>query len=165
MSAIGDQQRGRRWSVLVLFLAIVYAVAVLSGLVTAPKIAGWYAHLAKPSFSPPDWVFRPVWIILHALMAIAAWRVWTAFAEPAKKRQAMIWFAVQLALRAAWSSVFFVLERPGLALLVIVAQLAAIAVTLWRFSIIDRVAGFLLVPYLSWVAFTALLDAAIVALN
>jgi len=153
-----------KWAALIVLLAIVAAVSVLGSAVTVPKIPGWYASLNKPAFNPPAWVFGPVWTALYAMMAVAAWKVWLQPATP-ERRTALAWFALQLVLNAAWSQVFFGLERPGWALAVIVALVVAVAVTLWRFFQLDRLAGWLLAPYLAWLLFATVLNGAVVALN
>jgi len=154
----------QKWFALGLLMIVVFAVSALGSSVTLPKITGWYANLTKPSFNPPPWVFGPVWTILYVLMAVAAWRVWlcsTAVGRPA----ALIWFAVQLVLNAAWSPIFFGLEQPRLALVVIIALLIALTATVFRFFSVDRLAGWMLVPYLIWVGFATLLNGAIAILN
>lgn len=155
---------GRKWLALGLFLGIVFIVSALGSLVTLPKIPGWYAGLAKPSFNPPPWVFGPVWTALYVLMAIAAWQVWL---QPAgsRRRTALNWFGIQLGFNAAWSPVFFGIEQPRLALAVIVALLISLIVVVFRFFSVHRLAGWLLVPYLAWVGFALVLNGAIVALN
>jgi tryptophan-rich sensory protein len=153
---------GRRWFALALWIAVVAAVALAGSSVTLPKIPTWYASLAKPSFTPPNAVFGPVWTILYLMMAVAVWRIGAG--DPARKR-AVVLFAVQLALNAIWSPVFFGLEMPGLGLAVIVALLVSLAATVVVFWRIDRPAGLLLAPYLLWVCYATALNTAIVALN
>ena len=142
---------------------IVAAVALVGSSVTLPKIPTWYASLAKPSFTPPNAVFGPVWTILYVMMAVAVWRV-GATADPTRTR-AMAVFVVQLALNAIWSPVFFGLEAPRLGLAVIIMLLVALTATLAMFWRIDRLAALLLAPYLAWVCYATALNAAIVALN
>jgi tryptophan-rich sensory protein len=156
-------RRWQTWAGLALSLAVVAAVSAVGSLVTLPKIPGWYATLAKPVFNPPAWVFGPVWTTLYVMMAVAVWRVWLA-GDP-RRRAALAWYGAQLALNAAWSQVFFGLERPRWALAVILALLATVAATAWRFWSIDRLAGWLLAPYLAWLAFATVLNGAIVAMN
>jgi translocator protein len=166
MTMTHDNPAPRRWGVLILLLAVVFAVSAAGSWVTLPKIPTWYAGLVKPSFNPPSWVFGPVWTTLYAMMAVAAWRVWIADrADGAERQMALAFFWLQLLLNAIWSPVFFGLERPGLALIVIVLMWLAIAVTTIRFFRIDRVAGWLFVPYLCWVTFATVLNAAIFRLN
>jgi translocator protein len=166
MSVTTPSPRARpgRWKLVVLLL-IVCAVAAAGAAVTVPKIPTWYAALNKPAFNPPTWVFAPVWAALYALMTMAAWQVWEAPANSADQRGALAHFAVQLALNALWPPVFFGLQRPVSGLIVMLVLLAAVGTTLRRFYLIDRLAGVMLLPYLAWVAFAAVLNAAIVGLN
>lgn len=149
-------QRASR-SVLALVISIV--VCELAGAAGALVTdASFYRELARPSWAPPGWVFGPVWTTLYAMMGIAAWLVWRT--GPGR-RAALTWFAVQLALNAVWTPVFFGLHSIGGALVVIVALLLAIVATIvacWHRS---RVAAVLLVPYLGWVGFATALNAAI----
>lgn len=156
-------RRWQTWAALAVSLLLVAAVSAAGSLVTLPKIPGWYAGLAKPAFSPPPWVFGPIWTTLYVLMAVAAWRIWLA-GKPASG-PALGWYAAQLALNAAWSQVFFGLEQPGWALAVIVLLLVILAVAIRRFFAIDRLAAWLLAPYIAWLLFATVLNGAIVYLN
>jgi tryptophan-rich sensory protein len=140
------------------FLVVSFIVASLGGWVTASSVGTWYQGLAKPSFNPPDWVFGPVWTVLYALMAIAAWRVRAS-------RTAMLFWSVQLALNLLWSVLFFGLRQIGLALAEIAVLWVAIAATALVFHRTDRLAAALMLPYLLWVCFAAVLNAAIWTLN
>lgn len=163
-TSFGPSGNARKWLVLGLLLLLVFAVSALGAQVTLPKIPAWYAGLAKPSFNPPAWLFGPVWTILYIMMAVAAWRVWLR-PPSASRRAALMGFFIQLAFNAAWSPVFFGLERPRVALAVIIALLASLAMTTVKFFAVDRVAGWMLAPYLAWVAFATALNGAIVTLN
>lgn len=145
-------------------LAAVLAVSVVGGLVTADAVADWYPTLRKPSFNPPDWIFGPVWTVLYVMMAVAAWRVWRR-AGLAGGRVALGFYAGQLVLNLGWTLLFFGARQVGLALVEIVLLFIAILATAIAFSRIDRLAAALLLPYLLWVAFAALLNAAIWSLN
>jgi tryptophan-rich sensory protein len=142
---------------LVVLLAVTFAAAGIGSIATAPNIPGWYATLTKPSWNPPSWIFGPVWTTLYISMAVAAWLVW---------RQGGLWqwalalFAVQLALNAAWSWLFFGLHLPGAAFAEIVALFAAILATTIAFWSRSLVAGILMVPYLAWVSFASVLNGA-----
>lgn len=152
------------WLGLGFFLALVAGIGWLAAHATLPAL-GWYAGLNKPSFTPPDRAFGPVWTILYALMAVAAWRVWRQDTLRSPARRALAMFFVQLVLNALWSPVFFGAKRPDVAFVVIVMLLGAVGVTLVQFFRLDRLAGWMLTPYLLWVAYAAVLNGAIVLLN
>lgn len=149
---------------LVIFVALCLAVAAAGGAVTATSVETWYPALQKPPFNPPSWVFGPVWTTLYILMGIAGWRVWRRRGFAGRPR-ALTLFAVQLALNLAWSFLFFGLQQIGLALVEILVLLLAIGATTILFWRIDRLAGMLFVPYLLWVAYASLLNAALWWLN
>jgi tryptophan-rich sensory protein len=113
---------------LALFVGLCLGIGALGAAVTATSVKTWYAALAKPSFSPPNEVFGPVWTVLYVLMAIAAWRVWR-IADRETAQGALTLFALQLALNLGWSVVFFGLERIGPAVAVIVVLELAVAAT------------------------------------
>lgn len=145
------------------FLALTFAVAALGGLATASGVGSWYQGLAKPAFTPPDWIFGPVWSAIYFMIAVAGWRVWrrAGFTD----RAAFAAYGCQLALNLLWSVLFFALKLVGAAFLELVALWIAIAATLVLFWRVDRPAGLLFVPYLAWVSFAGALNAAIWRLN
>ena len=144
------------------FLAASALVAGLGGLATATNVNGWYATADKAPWSPPNWVFGPVWTLLYTAMAVAAWLVWRR--RTAATRPALTAYAVQLVLNLLWTPVFFglypVLGTSALwiAFGIIVALAVAVAVTVVYFGPISRTAGLLLLPYLSWIVFAASLN-------
>jgi tryptophan-rich sensory protein len=146
------------------FLFVCFAVAAAGAGVTARSVNTWYPHLDKPWFTPPNAVFGPVWSLLFLMIAIAGVRVWRRVGFDAQDR---IWsvYAVQLVLNFGWSAIFFGLKQTDLALAEIVVLWVAILANLMLFLRVDRVAGWLLAPYLAWVSYAALLNAAIVILN
>lgn len=146
------------------FLLACFAVAAAAGAVTAESVASWYPTLNKPAFTPPDWVFAPVWTVLYAAMAVAGWRVWRKVGF-AGGRSALTLFAVQLLLNGAWSFLFFGAHLIGAALVEIVVLLLVIAATTLAFRRIDRIAGLLFVPYLLWVGYATALNAGIWLVN
>lgn len=152
------------WLGLGLFLALVGTSAWLAAQATLSSL-GWYAGLAKPGFTPPDRVFGPVWTILYVLMAIAAWRVWKAQTTRLSVGGTLAMFFVQLVLNTLWSPVFFGAQRPDVAFVIIVMLLGALCVTLLQFFRVDRLAGWLLTPYLLWVGYASALNGAIILLN
>jgi translocator protein len=147
---------------LLVFLAASVLVAGLGGLATAANVDGWYATADRAPWSPPNWVFGPVWTVLYTAMAVAAWLVWR---RPAfSPRAALLAYGVQLALNLLWTPVFFglypALGTPALwfAFIIIVALAVAVAVTVLRFGPISRTAGLLMLPYLSWIVFASSLN-------
>jgi tryptophan-rich sensory protein len=124
----------------------------------------WYAGLAKPAWTPPNWLFAPVWTLLYLLMGLAAWLVWERRGTSGG-RWALGLFLVQLGLNALWSWVFFGLHRPGLAFVEIVLLWLALAATIGAFRRVRPLAAGLLVPYLLWVTFAAALNFALWRLN
>ncbi len=153
----------------VIKLIIALAVCQLAGLAgsifTTPAIGGWYAALNKPSFTPPNWLFSPVWITLYALMAVAAFLVWNKGLGVRGVKTALIFFGAQLILNVIWSVVFFGFRSPGLAFGEIVVLWFAIAVSIVTFYQVSKPASLLLVPYILWVSFAAVLNLAIFRLN
>jgi tryptophan-rich sensory protein len=150
-----------QWLMLVGFVVASFAVAALGGVTTAGSVRDWYPTLVKPMWTPPSWIFGPVWTALYAMMAVAAWLVW----RRAGWCGALVWFAAQLALNATWSPVYFGMHRIGLALVNIVMLWLAIAGTTVAFWRVSPVAGWLFVPCLAWVSFATALNFAIWQLN
>ena len=140
--------------VLIGWLTLTFSAA-LTGFFIQPD--GYYAALAKPAWAPPAWVFGPVWTALYIAMAVAAWLVWRCGGWRAQ-RSPLLLYLVQLGLNALWTPLFFGLRSPGLALVWIILLLVAIVLTARAFFRIDRGAGWLLVPYLLWVGFAAVLN-------
>ena len=145
-------------------VALCLIIGALGASVVATSVDTWYADLAKPSFTPPDSVFGPVWTLLYVLMAIAAWRVWRA-ADRDTRRGPLTLFALQLALTLGWTVVFFGLQKIGAAVATIVVLDVGVVVTTLAFRSIDRWAGLLMVPYLAWSVFATVLNIAIWRLN
>ncbi|MBF7092316.1 tryptophan-rich sensory protein [Flavobacterium sp. ALJ2] len=142
------------------------AIGYFSGIVTRSSIDTWYPTLVKPSFNPPNWVFAPAWSLLYLLMGVAAGLVWDRIEyEKEAVKNALVFFAIQLALNALWSYLFFGLMNPLLALIEIFVLWLMIYETLLKFIKINKVAGYLLVPYLLWVSFATILNASIWWLN
>lgn len=141
----------------------------LSGLLgtffTREAIPTWYATLEKPFFSPPNWIFGPVWFCLYLMMGIAIYLIWQKADKNKKAQSAAILFWIHLAFNALWSIIFFGLKNPGLALINIVIIWAMILVLIFKFWKIDRRSSYLLMPYLAWVSFATAVNAGIWWLN
>jgi tryptophan-rich sensory protein len=155
---------GRDLPALGLILAAVAAVLLIGSQATLPEIPGWYAALTKPSWTPPNWLFGPVWTLLYMMMAAAAWLVWRR-RRLFEVRPALAVWAIQLVLNLAWSLLFFGQHKLVAGMIDIVALWLAILATIVLFWPARRLAGVLLLPYLGWTAYAASLNAGILALN
>jgi benzodiazapine receptor len=149
---------------LVIAIAPVIAAALVGQIATLPNLKPWYEGLAKPGFSPPNWLFGRAWAILYALMAIALWRILQS-SEGSFKSIALILFFLQLALNAAWPWMFFAGRNPFAGLINIVPQFLLIVATIAVFAQIDDVAALCVAPLALWVAFASALNFAIWRLN
>jgi tryptophan-rich sensory protein len=150
---------------LVGFLGLCFGVAALGSAVTLPAVRDWYPTLAKPGFTPPNWLFGPVWTVLYAAMAVAAWRAWRTKGSEAVRRLALRAFALQLGLNLAWSFAFFGAKSLVVGLIIILLLEAAILWTTALFARLDRLAAWLMAPYAAWVAYAAVLNISILRLN
>lgn len=151
---------------IVIALIVCLAVGYSASTVTRPSVETWYPTLIKPVFNPPNWIFMPVWTILYIFMAVAAGLVWDKIkGQNEEVKKALGFFLIQLTLNAIWSYLFFGLKNPLLALIEIVLLWLFIYETYLKFIKINKIAGYLLVPYMAWVAFAGVLNASIWWLN
>lgn len=149
---------------LIFSIGICLGAGVLGSFFTINSIPTWYQTLNKPFFSPPNWIFGPVWTVLYVMMGIALYLVLSVKGK-VQSQKAIKVFAVQLTLNVLWSMIFFGLRNPSLALIDIIALWIAIVLTIQAFSKINKLAANLLYPYLAWVSFATALNLAIVLLN
>ena len=157
--------KGKDMAVLAGFILLCLAAGAIGSIFTFQSIPTWYAGLNKPDFSPPNWVFGPVWTTLYIMMGIAAYLV---YGQGMKKKEAgfaLTLFGVQLVLNTLWSILFFGLQNPLYGLVCIIALWLSIAATIWKFYGISKNAGLLLVPYILWVSFASVLNLSIWMLN
>ena len=142
------------------------AVGYISSIVTRENIPTWYALINKPFFTPPNWVFAPVWTLLYIMMGFAAGSVWNKIdTDEANVKKAFLFFLIQLALNALWSFLFFGLQNPFLASIEIILLWLMIFETYNQFKAIDKLAANLLLPYLVWVSYATLLTISVWYLN
>lgn len=144
---------------------VCLAIGFLSSIATQSSVNDWYLTLNKPTFTPPSWLFAPVWTALYILMGIAAGMVWAKGYHHIWVKTALYHFVFQLLLNALWSIVFFGLKSPLLGLVVILALLTMIILTIKWFKVISKSAAFMMIPYLLWVAFASALNYKIWELN
>ena len=140
-------------------------VGIISAPITVSAIPTWYESLNKPFFSPPNWVFGPVWTALYGLMGVATYLVWKQGTKEKKVRKALTLFLVQLFVNFIWSFLFFGLRSPLLGLVDILILDVLLVLAIQRFYAVSKTASYLLLPYIAWVFFATLLNAAIVYLN
>jgi len=153
----------------ILKLAISIIVCQLAGVIgsifTTPAIPGWYAALVKPSFNPPNWVFAPVWTSLYLLMGISVFLIWRKGLDNHLVNSGLRIFIFQLILNTLWSFLFFGLRSPLLGFLEIILLWVAIVLTILSFFRVSKLAGILLLLYILWVSFAAILNFSIWRLN
>ena len=132
----------------------------------AKSFSTWYQVIRKPSWTPPSWVFGPVWTTLYTLMGIASWLVWRKWSKENKgvSKPAAL-YGTQLVLNWIWTPIFFGLHAPGWALAEIVLMWSTILATMIQFFRTDKRAGAMLVPYQIWVSIATALNAAVWWLN
>jgi benzodiazapine receptor len=146
-------------------IALCQLAGLLGSFFTIPAIPTWYAHLTKPSFSPPNWIFSPVWISLYTLMGISMFIVWSKGWDKPEVKKAMTFFFVQLGLNTLWSILFFGLRSPLAGLIEIFFLWAAVLLTMYQFFKLSQWACFLLTPYSVWVSFAFILNFSLLILN
>ncbi|MGE0754264.1 MAG: TspO/MBR family protein [Alphaproteobacteria bacterium] len=151
------------------FLLLVFAISGISSLITMPAVQGWYTTINKPQWTPPDWVFGPVWTTLYIMIAFSGWRVWRAIPSDyvSFKLRAPVLRAywLQLLLNFLWTPAFFGLQSPVSGAIVITLLLAVILWNITAFDKADKPASWLLIPYALWVSYALSLNHAIVRLN
>jgi benzodiazapine receptor len=143
------------------FVILCFGVSTLGGRAAVTALAEWYPALRKPAWTPPGWVFGPVWTLLYPMMAVAGWLAW----REGRSRIAPLLFLLQLALNAAWPWLFFGQHRLDLAFYDIALLCLAILATVVAFWRVSPGASLMLLPYLAWVSFSCVLTRAIWRLN
>jgi benzodiazapine receptor len=142
---------------LIASLIICQLAGFIGAIFTTPAISGWYATLEKPTFNPPNWIFSPVWIFLYLLMGMTLYILWQNLPK-AEAKIALWFFAVQLGLNILWSVIFFGLKLPMVAFLEIIVLWIFILFTMIRSSKVSKATVYLLLPYILWVNFAAILN-------
>ena len=150
---------------LIASILICQGVGSIGALFTSPAISTWYTTIQKPSFNPPNWIFAPVWTLLFLMMGISLYFVWSKGWEDKKIKIAVFIFSAQIALNIFWSLLFFGLQSPFYAFIEIIILWLAILLTIISFYKISKIAAYLLLPYILWVSFAAVLNFSILILN
>lgn len=155
----------QKWLKFIIAVGVPLAVGYAGSLFTMEGVNGWYKTINRPSWNPPDYVFAPVWTTLYIFMGIALYLIWISNAPRAKKNTAITLFAIQLILNFFWSYIFFTVNEIGWAFVEIVVLWLFILFTIFSFASINKKAAWLLVPYISWVSFAAILTYTVWTLN
>ena len=150
---------------LIASVLVCQLAGIIGSFFTFDSVKTWYLTINKPFFTPPSWLFAPVWIILFTLMGISLYLIWVKKIDFLKKKTALIFFSVQLVLNTLWSVIFFGLKNPLVAFIEIIFLWFAIFLTAVKFYPLNKKASLLFVPYLLWVFFAALLNLFIILLN
>jgi translocator protein len=150
---------------LIASILIPQLAGLLGSLFTVSSVRTWYPTLNKPVFTPPSWLFAPVWTLLFLLMGIALYLVWQKGLEAPGVKKALIFFSAQLILNTLWSVLFFGFKSPLLGLLDIIPLVILIILTIISFKKINPTAGYLLIPYLLWTSFATILNLSLLILN
>lgn len=153
------------WIYITFGITLCLGVGLMASIATQMSVNTWYQTLEKPFFTPPSWLFGPVWSLLYILMGIALGRVIFFITHDQLDKTGLYYFGGQLLINGLWSLIFFGLTNPILGLLVIVILLFLILRTIKWFRAIDRLSAQIMYPYFIWVIFATLLNAGIVFVN
>jgi translocator protein len=149
---------------LIVSLLLPLGLGAIAGIFTSHAVPEWYATLSKPSFSPPNWIFGPVWTLLYILSGISLFLIWKL--EVSKERnKAILFFGLQLLMNFGWSFIFFYFHNIGLAVIEIIVLWISIVIMLIQFYKIKPLAAYLNIAYLLWVTFATILNASYYFLN
>lgn len=149
---------------LIVSLIIPLFVGAVAGMFTSQAVPTWYASLNRPSFSPPNWVFGPMWTSLYILLGFSFFLIWKE--NPSQQKNlAITVFAIQMLLNFMWNFIFFYFNMIGIALLEIILLWISIAVMIYLFYKLKPFAAYLNIPYLLWVSFATILNAGYYFLN
>ena len=146
-------------------ISVVFAASFIGNAATMPNIPTWYAEIQKPWFTPPNWLFGPVWTLLFTGLIVAFYRILRLDPQTPERGRAIIIFVVQITFNALWSIAFFGMRSPGLGLVVIVFLWSSIVANMIAFRRLDRLSFWAFPPYLAWVTFAGALNLAIYLIN
>lgn len=145
-------------SKLLAFVLLCQLAGVIGSIFTSSSLEDWYFLLEKPPFNPPSWIFFPVWTVLYTLMGISLYLVLEKGLQNSEVKKGILMFSFQLGLNSLWSFLFFGLKSPYYAFVEIIFLWIVIFLTILQFRTISKTASYLLIPYIVWVSFAALLN-------
>jgi tryptophan-rich sensory protein len=146
----------------ILFFIITYSASLIGGLATINFKEPWYSLIIRPSFSPPDWVFAPVWTTLYFMMTLAIWLFWHSTNKDMKT--VYIYF-IHIIVNTTWSITFFVFHQIAISILVLIILIALIIILIKNFKRVNLISSYLMIPYLLWCCFALVLNLSIFVLN
>lgn len=160
---MGLRNGTQKWLGLLVWIAIAFLPSATAAFGSPGT---WYDSLEQPGWTPPSWVFGPVWTLLYLLMGIAAWRVWAKHGfRDRKARLALVLFLAHLILNAAWTWLFFdlhLLTAAAVEIVILWGMILVLVILFWKH---DRIAGALLLPYLLWVTYAVTLSIGFAVMN
>lgn len=157
-------KQNRLWTSFAIFIFLCLIVQIVGSLWTKESVSTWYPTLVKPSWTPPDWIFGPVWSCLYIMIAISGWLIYRA--EYSHKRTiALMLYGSQLALNFIWPFLFFSLRSPILGLIDIVLLCLLVILTIVAAWSVRPIASILLIPYLIWIIYATSLNVEIWRFN
>ncbi len=146
----------------ILFFVITYTASLIGGLATINFKEPWYSLIIRPSFSPPDWVFAPVWTTLYFMMTLAVWLFWHGTNRDIKT--VCIYF-IHIIVNTTWSITFFVFHQIAISILVLIILITLIIILIRNFKRVNLMSSYLMIPYLLWCCFALVLNVSIFILN
>ena len=146
----------------ILFFIITYSASLIGGLATINFKEPWYSLIIRPSFSPPDWVFAPVWTTLYFMMALAIWLFWHSSNRDMKT---VYIFFFHIIVNTTWSITFFVFHQIAISILVLIILITLIIILIKNFKRVNLISSYLMIPYLLWCCFALVLNVSIFVLN
>jgi len=146
----------------ILFFIITYSASLIGGLATINFKEPWYSLIIRPSFSPPDWVFAPVWTTLYFMMTLSVWLFWHSTNRDMKT--VYIYF-IHIIVNTTWSITFFVFHQIAISILVLIILIALIIILIKNFKRVNLISSYLMIPYLLWCCFALVLNLSIFVLN
>jgi len=150
---------------LLLWYLPVFIIQVISAQITFKALNPWYENLLKPSWTPPGWVFGPVWTGLYLLITLSVWLIYRSITSKKERFAAFSLFFIQLIVNGLWTVFFFGYQNPGGALIDVLVLIPLVFITMFYFYLIRPLAGILFLPYFLWLLFAAALNGAIWHLN
>ena len=147
---------------LILFFIITFSASFIGGLVTISLKEPWYSQLVKSNFTPPEWIFAPVWTTLYLMMTMAIWFFWHS---KNRNLSTVYLYFIHILFNTTWSIVFFGLHQMLLALFVLIGLILMIIILMLRFKRVNIVSYYLMIPYLLWCCFALFLNFNLLILN